>query len=168
MIDTMNNTIQKGLLATQRGEPKRSGGEPNEVANNLADAPSTPNPEVRAAQKRRRFTAKYKVRIVEEAQKCTGQGQTGALLRREGLYSSTLTDWRRQYQRGAFGAFKDEKRGRKCTRDARDQELERLRHENERLGRKLAQAELIIDIQKKVAAILGNPIEESQDSGSIS
>ncbi len=167
MIDTMNNTIQKGLLATQRGEPKRSGGEPNGVANNSANAPSTPDPEVRAQQKRRRFTAKYKVRIVEEAQKCTEQGQVGALLRREGLYSSTLTNWRRQYQRGAFCAFKDEKRGRKCTRDSRDQELERLRRENERLGRKLAHAELIIDIQKKVAAMLGYPIEESQDSGSI-
>ena len=167
MIDTMKNTIQKGLLATQRGEPKRSGGEPNGVANNSANAPSTPNSEVRAQQERRRFTAKYKVRIVEEAQKCTEPGQVGALLRREGLYSSSLTKWRRQYHSGALQAFKDEKRGPKCTRDARDEELERLRRETERLSRKLAQAELIIDIQKKVAAMLGNPIEEPQSDGGI-
>jgi transposase len=118
-------------------------------------------------EKRRRFTAKYKTRIVEEAQRCSDPGQVGAMLRREGLYSSSLTRWRRQYHSGALQAFKDEKRGRKCTRDARDEELERLRHENDRLGRKLAQAEAIIDIQKKVAAFLGNPIEERHNSGSI-
>jgi len=80
-------------------------------------------------------------------------------MRREGLYSSALTQWRRQYQTGALQGLKDDKRGRKRTRDARDQELERLQRENERLSKKLSQAELIIDIQKKVAAMLGNPIE---------
>jgi transposase len=167
MIDTMNNTIQKALSATQRAEPTRSGGEANGVADKAAALPSPPDPEVRAVEKRRRFTAKYKTRIVEEAQRCSDPGQVGAMLRREGLYSSSLTRWRRQYHSGALQAFKDEKRGRKCTRDARDEELERLRHENDRLGRKLAQAEAIIDIQKKVAAFLGNPIEERHNSGSI-
>lgn len=166
MLDTMNNTMKKRLLTTERGEPERSGGDPNGVANNAAATPSTPNPEVSAHPQRRRFTAKYKARIVEEAQKCAGSGQIGALLRREGLYSSALTLWRRQYQFGALQAFKDEKRGRQPACDARDQELECLRRENERLCKKLSQAELIIDIQKKIAALLGHPIEMPRNNGS--
>lgn len=159
MLDVMDNTKNKRLLATERGEPERSGGEPNGVANNRATPAPAPDPEVLAQPKRRRFTPAYKARIVEEAMACAQPGQIGALLRREGLYSSALTLWRRQYQSGALQALKDDKRGRKRTRDARDQELERLRREVERLNKKLSQAELIIDIQKKVAAMLGNPIE---------
>ena len=97
----------------------------------------------------------------------TGPGQIGALLRREGLYSSALTLWRRQYQSGALQGLKDDKRGRKRTRDARDLELERLQREVERLNKKLSQAELIIDIQKKVAALLGNPIETPSNNEGI-
>jgi transposase-like protein len=123
-----------------------------------------PDPEVLAKPKNRHFSAAYKVRIVEEAQKCTESGLIGALLRREGLYSSALTQWRRQYQNGALQGLKDDKRGRKRTCDARDQELERLRRANEQLSKKLSQAELIIDIQKKVAALLGNPIETPQNN----
>jgi len=164
----MDNATNKRLLATERGEPERSAGEPNAVANNPAAAAHTPNPEVSAKPQRRRFTPAYKARIVEEALTCTEQGQVGALLRREGLYSSSLTQWRRQYQSGALQGLKDDKRGRKRTRDARDQELDRLRREIERLNKKLNQAELIIDIQKKVAAMLGNPIETPPDNGSNS
>ncbi len=84
------------------------------------------------------------------------------------MYSSALTLWRRQYQSGALQALKDDKRGRKRTRDAKDQELECLRREIQRLNKKLGQAELIIDIQKKVAALLGNPIETpSNNEGSL-
>jgi transposase len=165
MLDTMNNTKKQSLSATQRGEPQRSGGEPNAVADKLGVAAPPPDPEVMARPKRRTFTARYKARIVEEAQKYTESGQIGALLRREGLYSSTLTQWRRQYQNGAIQGLKDDKRGPKRTRDARDLELECLRRENQRLSKKLSQAELIIDIQKKVAAILGNPIETPANSG---
>ena len=159
MLEVMSNTKKKSLLGTERGEPERSGGEPNGVANKLATDTPPPDTEVLAQSKRRQFTAAYKARIVEEAQRCTEQGQIGELMRREGLYSSALTQWRRQYQTGALQGLKDDKRGRKRTRDARDQELERLQRENERLSKKLSQAELIIDIQKKVAAMLGNPIE---------
>jgi transposase-like protein len=134
------------------------------VANKLTAADPPPNPEVLAKPKNRHFSAAYKVRIVEEAQKCTESGLIGALLRREGLYSSALTQWRRQYQNGALQGLKDDKRGRKRTCDARDQELERLRRANEQLSKKLSQAELIIDIQKKVAALLGNPIETPQNN----
>ena len=90
---------------------------------------------------------------------CTESGQIAALLRREGLYSSALTHWRRQYHSGALAALKDDKRGRKPIRSERGKELERLRRDNIRLSKKLQQAELTIDIQKKVAAMLGNPIE---------
>jgi transposase-like protein len=164
MLEDMNNTKKKSLLATERGEPERSEGEPNGVANKLAADGPPPNPEVLAKPKHRHFSAAYKVRIVEEAQKCTESGLIGALLRREGLYSSALTQWRRQYQNGALQGLKDDKRGRKRTCDARDQELERLRRANEQLSKKLSQAELIIDIQKKVAALLGNPIETPQNN----
>jgi transposase len=168
MLEVMSNAKKKSLLGTERGEPQRSGGEPNGVANKLAADTSPPDPEVLAQPKRRQFTAAYKARIVEEAQRCTEQGQIGELLRREGLYSSALTQWRRQYQNGALQGLKDDKRGRKRTRDARDQELERLQRENERLSKKLSQAELIIDIQKKVAAMLGNPIETTANNEDVS
>jgi transposase-like protein len=168
MLDTMDKTSNKRLLAPERGEPERSGGEPNGGANNPAADSPTPDPEVSAKPPRRRFTPAYKARIVEEAQRCTESGQIGALLRREGLYSSALTQWRRQYQAGALQALKDDKRGRKRTRDVRGKELERLQRENERLNKKLRQAELIIEIQKKVAAMLGNPIETSPNSEGIS
>jgi transposase len=164
MLDVMDKTQNERLLALERGEPERSGGEPNGGANN----PAAPDPEVLAKPPRRRFTPAYKARIVEEAQRCTESGQIGALLRREGLYSSALTQWRRQYQSGALQALKDDKRGRRRTRDARDQELERLHRENERLNKKLRQTELIIEIQKKVAAMLGNPIETPPNSEDIS
>jgi transposase-like protein len=106
--------------------------------------------------------------VVEEAQRCTQPGELGALLRREGLYSSALTQWRRQYQSGALQGFQEVKRGRKRTRDPRNQELERLQRENERLNKKLGQAELIIEIQKKVAALLGNPLETPPNSEALS
>jgi len=168
MLDTMDKTSNKRLLAPERREPQRSGGSPNGGANNAAADSPILDPEVLAKPQRRRFTPAYKARIVEEAQRCTESGQIGALLRREGLYSSALTQWRRQYQSGALQALKDDKRGRKRTRDAREKELERLQRENERLNKKLRQAELIIEIQKKVAAMLGNPIETHPNSEGIS
>ena len=167
MIGTMNNTRKKRLLAPECSEAERSEGERNGGANNRA-TPAPLNPEVSAKPKRRQFTAAYKARIVEEVQKCTEQGQIGELLRREGLYSSAITLWRRQYQSGALRALKDDKRGRKTTRDPRDQELDRQRREIEHLNKKLHKAELIIDIQKKVAALLGNPIETLPNDEDIS
>lgn len=168
MLDGMDKTPNKRLLATKRGEPERSGGEPNGGANNLAADSPAPDPEVLARPPRRRFTPAYKVRVVEEAQRCTESGQLGALLRREGLYSSALTQWRRHYQSGALQGLQEAKRGRKRTRDPRDQELERLQRDNERLNPKLRQAELIIEIQKKVAALLGNPIETPPNREALS
>ena len=117
-----------------------------------------PDPEVAAHPKRRRFSAAYKVRIVEEAEACTEPGAVGALLRREGLYSSQLSKWRELYRTGALRALSDDKRGRKATKHPLEDECARLRKHNERLAHRLEQAETIIEIQKKVAAMLGNPL----------
>ena len=114
---------------------------------------SPPNPEVAEHARRRRFTAAYKVRILWEADACK-PGQLGALLRREGLYSSHLTHWRQQRDLGLLAALAPQRRGRPA-RAAGEQELARLRQENERLTQKLAAAEAVIDIQKKVSALLG-------------
>jgi transposase len=117
---------------------------------------SPPDPEVREKPERRRFTASYKERIVREADACTEKGQIGALLRREGLYSSQLTEWRKQYRQGALAALKDDKRGRPKVNPLQE-ENEKLQRRVERLEHRLQQAETIIEAQKKIAAILGNP-----------
>jgi len=114
-----------------------------------------PDPEVSARPKRRRFTAAYKARIVEEASRCTAPGEIGALLRREGLYSSTLSNWRELSRRGMLKELADDKRGRKPTKNPLADEVARLERENRRLQRRLEQAETIIEIQKKVSSILG-------------
>ncbi len=117
-----------------------------------------PDPEVDSRPKRRRFTAAYKARVVEEAEGIRESGQIGALLRREGLYSSHLCKWRDQYRAGGLGALRDDKRGRKAGKHPLEDEVARLRKENARLTGRLEQAEAIIDIQKKVAAMLGTPL----------
>jgi transposase-like protein len=107
---------------------------------------------------RRRFTAEYKERIVREAEGCTQSGQIGALLRREGLYSSHLDKWRRKLAQGGRAALVEAKRGRKPKRTPVDVENQELRKRNARLERRLKQAETIIEIQKKVSEILGIPL----------
>ncbi len=112
---------------------------------------SRPNVEVPERAKRRRFTAAYKLKIVQEADRCSS-GEVGALLRREGLYSSHLAVWRRQREEGALSSL-SKKRGRKAKRSAEEIELERLRRENEGLRERQRQLELIVAAQKKVAAL---------------
>ncbi|MGC9329013.1 MAG: transposase, partial [Candidatus Hinthialibacter sp.] len=106
------------------------------------------DPEVEEKPQRRKFTALYKTRIVQEADGCTEKGQIGALLRREGLYSSQLTEWRKLYRQGALTALRDDKRGRKKTH-AVECENEKLRLQVTKLERRLQQAETIIEVQKK-------------------
>lgn len=122
-----------------------------------------PKTEVVAKAKRRQYTAEYKLRILRELDGSQGIGETGALLRREGLYSSHLTSWRRQRERGELDGLAPQKRGPKP--DPQAVELARLRRENERLRERLSKAELIIDVQKKVAQMLGVPIEEHDLDG---
>jgi transposase len=114
------------------------------------------DPEVLEKPVRRQFTAAYKLEMVEAAERCSELGQIGALLRREGLYSSQLSTWRNQRQQGQLQALSDNKRGRKTTiPHPVQQELEQLRRENQRLRHKMQQAELIIDIQKKASQLMG-------------
>ena len=120
-----------------------------------------PDPEVVPKAKRRQFTAKYKLRILEEADHCTERGQIGELLRREGLYSSHLSKWRQQRAHGQLQGLSPKKRGR-TVQDPSAAELAQLRRENERLRAQLEQAEIIIDVQKKLAGLLGLTTDESE------
>jgi len=117
----------------------------------------TPDPEVPAKVQRRRFTAEYRLRMLRAADACQKHGELGALLRREGLYSSHLANWRRQRDRGELVAGRARKRG--PTPKAIDPRVKQLESENRRLQRKLARAETIITLQKKVAEILGIPLK---------
>jgi transposase len=117
---------------------------------------SMPEPEVTGKATRRKFSAEYKRRILAEAEAITERGGIGALLRREGLYASTLDKWRQQRARGTLEA---QKRGPKV--DAQAAELRRLQRENERLQEQLRRAGNIIDIQKKFALLLGAELNEA-------
>jgi len=115
-----------------------------------------PDPEVREQGTRRRFTEEYKQRILREADACKGHGELGRLLRREGLYSSHLSTWRRQqYDIAKFGGV-----ARNGTRKAAALRLKQLERENARLKRELGQAEAIIQIQKKASELLGIPLRQ--------
>ena len=117
------------------------------------------DPEVVPKAKRRQFSARYKLRILEEAENCAERGQLGALLRREGLYSSHLTTWRRQREKGQLEALSLKRRGPK-PQDALEERLAKLRRENERLKARLERAETIIEVQKKLSCLLGLATDE--------
>ena len=118
-----------------------------------------PDPQVLERPVRRSFDRDYKLRILQEADACNAPGQLGALLRREGLYSSHLTAWRHQRTAGMLAGLAPKRRGRKpLAVDPLAEENQRLRRENQRLATRLKQAETIIEVQKKVAEILGSPL----------
>jgi transposase-like protein len=131
-------------------------------------ANSAPDPEVPEKKPRRKFTAKYKLRILAEADACTQPGQIGALLRREGLYSSNLTTWRKQKAEGLLQAMTPKKRGRKRKpKNPLADRIAQLEKENRRLQDKLKKAETIIEVQKKISEILGinqNPDDSERSS----
>lgn len=134
-------------------------------SDNLAH--SAPDPEVPEKKPRRKFTAKYKLRILAEADACTQPGQIGALLRREGLYSSNLTTWRQQREKGILQAMTPKKRGRKRKQpNPLAKRVAQLEKENRRLQQKLKKADLIIEAQKKMSEILGiaQDLDESDES----
>jgi len=114
-----------------------------------------PDPEVVVKAQRRRFTAEYKHRILQDADACTHSGEIGALLRREGLYSSHLNTWRHHRARGELQGLTPAKRGRKA--DPQAVENARLVRETERLKVQLARAEFIIEVPKKVSQLFGLP-----------
>jgi transposase-like protein len=124
------------------------------VAGPVPIGPDPEVPEQLERARRRQFTVGYKLRILTEADAARTTGDIGALLRREGLYSSHLAAWRRQREEGILHALTPRRRGRP-THSPEQRELVRLRQENERLGQRLAAAEAVIEIQKKVSVLLG-------------
>jgi len=146
----MDSMHEMGLAGETEGARRATG-----VSPAAADGGLVPDSEVAARPKRRRFTREYKLRILREADRCRQPGEIGALLRREGLYSSVLAAWRAARQRGELGA-KGASRGRPADPDralkARNEQLER---ENQRLRTKLEQAEAVIEVQKKLSTLLG-------------
>ena len=126
------------------------------------------DPEVVPLARRRQFSAREKLRIVEEADSCTEPGEIGALLRREGVYSSYLSRWRRARDLGRLDGLGPAKRGPKPLSDgALAREVSRLRRENERLQGRLEQAEAIIDVQKKLSELLGLGSKETESDGRL-
>lgn len=149
------------LVAEGRSEGERSEAERRADATKIAARPKAgarPNPEVVAKAKRRRFKLDYKLRILREADNATEPGAIGAMLRREGLYSSLLAAWRQEREAGIQEALSPHKRGPKPKLDPLVCENQKLVRENLRLTEKLRTAEIIIDVQKKVAMLLGRPI----------
>jgi transposase len=153
-----NHHSQSSTLEVTEGE--RS--EPQGTGRVLA----APEPEVPEKATRRKFSAEYKLRILRLADSCTDPGSLGRLLRKEGLYSSNLTTWRRQRANGVLQGLRPAKRGRKASEaNPLLPELVKLRKENEHLEKRLKRAELIIEVQKKVSQMLGlEPSEESEQS----
>jgi len=121
-----------------------------------AAAAREPDPAVDAKPKRRRFTAEYKLRLLREVERAKEPGEVGAILRREGLYSSHLVTWRRERDRVARVGLAARKRGPKArVKDPRVQQLER---ENAKLRRRLQRVETMLEIQKKASELLGIPL----------
>jgi transposase len=153
-----NTKASSAALSVEQGEAEQSKGDRGAVGGDPAIA-HRPNPEVVASAKRRSFTAEYKQRILAEADRAKEEsGGIGSLLRREGLYSSHLVTWRQERAAGILHALTPQKRGPKTKRSALDDENQKLRRENQYLSEELRKAEIVIDIQKKVAALLGRPI----------
>ena len=144
----------------ERSETERAGGaSPAGREAGALPRRMVPNPEVSSKAAFRRYTAKYKLKVLREADRCTKPGETGALLRREGLYSSLLSSWRRRRGTGQLDGLGGKKRGRDgAARDKLVAENKRLRRVTQRLERKLRQAEIIMDIQKKTSELLGIPL----------
>jgi transposase len=155
-------------MATMNGSARPAtdmAGEVDSVSRNVAgrrEAPR-PNPEVVARAKRRRFTGEYKQRILTQTDAAKGSGEVGAVLRREGLYSSHLTKWRRERADGILDGLAPQKRGPKSKASPLANENQKLRRDNERLTDRLRKAEIVIDVQKKVAMLLGRPFPETEE-----
>lgn len=153
------------LPAAARREDERSETDRSTAAGKtVAPEPPRPrpDPEVVADAKRRTFTAEYKLRILAEADAAAAQpGAIGALQRREGLYSSHLVTWRRERQAGILKGLTPHKRGPKSKRNPQQEEMQKLRRENQLLTEELRKAAIVIDIQKKVGALLGWPLPKA-------
>lgn len=123
-----------------------------------------PEVEVVAKAERRRFTAEYKRRILREAAACTKPGEIGALLRREGLYTSYLSAWRHARERGELAGLSPRQRGPQAKRaDARDKRIAELERENRQFKARIERAEALLELQKKVSELLGIELPRNED-----
>ena len=145
----LRERMKENGTAPRPGEGKRSAAAP-------------PDPEVVEKPSRRRFSPAYKLRILEEVDRCTEPGEVGRLLRREGLYSSSLAMWRRAVRDGSLKAL-SKKRGRKPERNPLAEKVRKLERQNARLQEELRKAHLIMDVQGKVAGLLGFSLEDGSD-----
>lgn len=153
--------ILHGAPALSLGVEERSDEAPSEWA---GGRPVRPDPEVLAKPKRRRFTAEYRLRILEEAERCTVPGDVGRLLRREGLYSSHLTAWREARRAGALRGLSSKKRGAKPKAgNPLEPQVRELEAKVARLEKELRKAHTILDVQGKVAGLLGFSLEDGKD-----
>jgi len=151
------STVSTGLSSVAQG--------PGEDRRPKAGQASPPDPEVPAKAMRRKFSAKYKLQILEQAQACTDSGEVGRLLRREGLYSSHLTAWRKAKRRGSLEALEPKKRGAKAAaRNPLESEVTRLERKVAKLEEDLRKAHVILDVQEKVAGLLGLNFETEKSS----
>lgn len=146
----LRERMEENDTVPRPGEAKRSAAAP-------------PDAEVIDRPLRRRFAPSYKLRVVQEAEQCTEPGAVGRLLRREGLYTSHLTAWRKAARSGSLRAL-SKKRGRKPERNPLEDKVRKLERENARLETALHKAHLIIDVQGKVAGLLGLSLEDGTNS----
>lgn len=161
-INGISSSSPTVLPAAERREAERSEAERSSAAGKTVAPQPRPDPEVVANAKRRSFTAEYKLHILSEADAAAAQpGAIGALLRRQGLYSSHLVTWRRERQAGILKGLTPHKRGPKSKRNPQEEEIQKLRRENQRLTEELRKAEIVIDVQKKVGALLGWPLPKA-------
>lgn len=130
----------------------------------VVPSPAAASPEISVRPRRRTFTVQDKLRILAETDRAADSGRIGAILRREGLYSSMLCDWRKQREAGAIGALRPARRGPKITElNPLAAELALSRKDNARLALRLTRAEAIIEVQKKLAALLNIPLTPLDD-----
>ena len=165
ILENLLNHPQQGSSSAALAASERSGEAASAAgAVPTASRPPVPDSEGIARPRRRSFTAEYKRSILDQADAAQNSGAIGALLRREGLYSSHLTTWKRQRKQGEIDALTPQKRGPKVVVSPLVKQNRALQADVARLTKKLQNAELIIEVQKKVAALLGNPIPSIQIS----
>lgn len=157
----MSETTNNGAAG---GEDRRAVGEPGFAAGGRGAPAGVPDPELVERAKRRKFTAEYKLRILQQADACTRPGEVGELLRREGLYTSHLTYWRKQRRDGALKEL-GRPRGR-MPADRRDREIAELRRRAARAEGELATAKKVIEIQGNVSALLEQMLGTESEPGS--
>jgi len=164
MLETSTNGVRAADDAAAGHEDQGGGAELGFVAGGRAAPVGVPDPELVEQAKRRQFTAKYKLEILEKAEACTRPGEVGELLRREGLYTSHLTYWRKQVKDGALKEL-GKPRGRKPA-DRRDREIAELTRRAERAEAELAKAKRVIEIQGNLSALLEQMLGTESASGS--